>query len=136
MTNKGTGFRSLGLSNGFSAGLKYWLFFLIGFVMLGYRVPLSIFLGAVGGFAGAWVVAWSKAKDEPRQLRSEEKKEGSNGRNRNNSASRKRYGKPKKQYRSLSGRRDRGSQGNNQQNTTAYNTEDNQEDNTEDNQEE
>jgi hypothetical protein len=116
--------------------LKYWLFFLICFVMLGYRVPLSIFLGAVGGLAGAWVVAWSKAKDEPRQVRPEETKEGSHGLNRYSSANRKRYGKSKKSSRGLSGRRDRGNQANYQQDNTEYNTEHSREDNTEDNREE
>lgn len=65
MANNGTGQNSSGYSEGFSAGLKFWLFFLLSFVLVGYPIPLSIFLGAIGGLAGGSVVAWWKSKDEP-----------------------------------------------------------------------
>lgn len=64
MANNGTKKNKLGRAEGFSAGLKFWLFFLVSFSFLGYPVPLSIFLGAIGGLAGGWIVAWAKSKDD------------------------------------------------------------------------
>lgn len=62
------------LSQAFSTGygLRLWLFFLLSFYFLGYPVPLSILLGAVGGLAGGWVIGWWKSKDDPSDLQPEE----------------------------------------------------------------
>ncbi|WP_017655494.1 hypothetical protein [Fortiea contorta] len=53
-------------SDGIDAALKYWLFFLLGFSMLGYPAPISILLGAIAAFSGGWVVAWWGSKEETR----------------------------------------------------------------------
>ncbi|WP_017317511.1 hypothetical protein [Mastigocladopsis repens] len=53
-------------SEGVDAGLKYWLFFLLGFVFVGYQPPMSIFLGAIAGIGGGWIIAWWQSKEESR----------------------------------------------------------------------
>lgn len=53
-----------GSAAGFSAGLKYWLFFMIALAFLGYSPFLSICLGAIGGIAGGVVAAWFHPKDD------------------------------------------------------------------------
>lgn len=57
--------------SGFSTGtgLSLWLFFLFSFIFLGYSIPLSILLGAVGGLACALVFGWWKTRDNPDDLR-------------------------------------------------------------------
>ncbi|AKG22605.1 hypothetical protein [Calothrix sp. 336/3] len=57
---------SVGSNEGIDAGLKYWLFFLLGFVVLGYRAPMSILLGAIAGFGGGWIIAWWQSKEDTR----------------------------------------------------------------------
>ncbi len=70
MTNKDPKKTSSGIADGVLAGLKLWLFFMFSFLFLGYSIPMSILLGAIGGLAGAWVVAFWKSKDEPRKPQS------------------------------------------------------------------
>lgn len=53
-------------SEGIDAGLKYWLFFLLGFVVLGYQAPVSILLGSLAGISGGWIIAWWQSKEESR----------------------------------------------------------------------
>ncbi|WP_066379266.1 MULTISPECIES: hypothetical protein [unclassified Anabaena] len=53
-------------SDGIDAGLKYWLFFLLGFGLLGYPAPMSILLGAVGAVGGGWIIAWWRSQEETR----------------------------------------------------------------------
>ncbi|NEO27268.1 MAG: hypothetical protein F6K03_10310 [Kamptonema sp. SIO4C4] len=48
-----------------SIGLGLWLFFLLAFVMLGYPILMSIFLGALAGLSGGWIVAWWKDDTPP-----------------------------------------------------------------------
>jgi hypothetical protein len=50
-------------SEGIDAGLKYWLFFLAGFVWLQYPATLGILLGAFGGFGGGVILAWWGSKE-------------------------------------------------------------------------
>lgn len=45
-------------SDGIDAALKYWLFFLVGFVILGYSPPMSILLGGIAAIGGGWITAW------------------------------------------------------------------------------
>jgi uncharacterized membrane protein YeaQ/YmgE (transglycosylase-associated protein family) len=53
-------------SDGIDAGLKYWLFFLLGFGLLGYPAPMSILLGGIGALGGGWIIAWWRSKEETR----------------------------------------------------------------------
>lgn len=53
-------------SDGIDAGLKYWLFFLLGFGLLGYPAPMSILLGGIGALGGGWIIAWWRSKEEAR----------------------------------------------------------------------
>ncbi|MBW4555768.1 MAG: hypothetical protein KME59_07500 [Trichormus sp. ATA11-4-KO1] len=53
-------------SDGIDAGLKYWLFFLLGFVFLGYSPPMSILLGGIAAIGGGWITAWWGSKEETR----------------------------------------------------------------------
>ncbi|HBL62973.1 MAG TPA: hypothetical protein DDZ80_32770 [Cyanobacteria bacterium UBA8803] len=64
-----------GFSDGFPYALRFWLIFLLSLVLLGYSVPFSIVLGAIGGFGGGWIVAWWKSKDEPSKVTEEEPEE-------------------------------------------------------------
>ncbi|MEH1870133.1 hypothetical protein [Nostoc sp.] len=64
-------------SDGVDTGLKYWLFFMLGFVYLGYPAPMSILLGGIGALAGGWITAWWGSKEETRtQLQVEESEDG------------------------------------------------------------
>jgi uncharacterized membrane protein YeaQ/YmgE (transglycosylase-associated protein family) len=64
-------------SDGVDTGLKYWLFFMLGFVSLGYPAPTSILLGGIGALAGGWITAWWGSKEETRtQLQVEDSQEG------------------------------------------------------------
>jgi hypothetical protein len=68
---------SIASSDGVDTGLKYWLFFMLGFVFLGYPAPMSIFLGALGALGGGWITAWWGSKEETRtQLQVEESENG------------------------------------------------------------
>ncbi|MDB9373775.1 hypothetical protein [Nodularia sphaerocarpa] len=51
-------------SDGIDAGLKYWLFFLLGFSFLGYSPPVSILLGGIAAIGGGWITAWWGSKEE------------------------------------------------------------------------
>ncbi|HYW20598.1 MAG TPA: hypothetical protein VE956_15060 [Nodularia sp. (in: cyanobacteria)] len=51
-------------SDGIDAGLKYWLFFLLGFSFLGYSPPVSILLGGIAAIGGGWIRAWWGSKEE------------------------------------------------------------------------
>ncbi|BCL34194.1 hypothetical protein [Nostoc sp. MS1] len=53
-------------SDGIDAGLKYWLFLLLGFSMMGYSAPMSILLGGIGAIGGGWIIAWWRSKEETR----------------------------------------------------------------------
>lgn len=50
-------------SDGVDAGLKYWLFFLLSFLILGYEPPLSILLGGLAGLGGGFIFAWWGSKE-------------------------------------------------------------------------
>jgi hypothetical protein len=46
-------------SDGIDAGLKYWLFFLAGFMVLRvFDPPLNILLSGLGGLGGGLIIAW------------------------------------------------------------------------------
>lgn len=53
-------------SEGIDAALKYWLFFLLGFVFVGYSPAVSIVLGAVAAIGGGWITAWWASKEDAR----------------------------------------------------------------------
>lgn len=56
--------QNLTSSEGIEAGLKYWLFFMLAFVLVGYPPNISIFVGGIGGIAGGWMIHWWKSKGE------------------------------------------------------------------------
>jgi hypothetical protein len=53
------------VNEGFEAGLRYWLVFLLGFFLLGYSAQYSIFLGGLAGLAGGILAAYWKQKELP-----------------------------------------------------------------------
>jgi membrane protein implicated in regulation of membrane protease activity len=44
--------------DGFTAGLKFWLVFLIALVLLGFPLAYAIVFGAIAGIAGGFAVGW------------------------------------------------------------------------------
>ncbi|AFY34010.1 hypothetical protein [Calothrix sp. PCC 7507] len=58
--------QSIASSEGIDAALKYWLFFLLGFSLLGYPAPISILLGGIAALGGGWIIAWWGSKEETR----------------------------------------------------------------------
>lgn len=50
-------------TEGIDAGLKYWLFFVLGFLFFGYPAPVSILLGAIAALGGGWITAWWGCKE-------------------------------------------------------------------------
>ncbi|MCX7592863.1 MAG: hypothetical protein N2235_03685 [Fischerella sp.] len=59
-------------TEGVDAGLRYWLFFLLGFLFLGYKPTISILLGSLAGIGGGWIIAWWQSKEEARTQLPEE----------------------------------------------------------------
>jgi hypothetical protein len=55
---------TLASTDGVDAGLKYWLFLLLGFAWLGYPAPMSILLGGIGAIGGGWIIAWWRSSEE------------------------------------------------------------------------
>jgi len=53
-------------NDGIDTGLKYWVFFLLGLIFLGYSPILSIFLGIIGGIGGGVIIAWWRSLEPPR----------------------------------------------------------------------
>ncbi|MBN3949724.1 MAG: hypothetical protein HWQ38_25975 [Nostoc sp. NMS7] len=77
VTNNSTEAPTVASSDGVDTALKYWLFFMLGFVYLGYPAPMSILLGGIGALAGGWITAWWGSKEPTRtQLLVEESEEG------------------------------------------------------------
>ena len=44
--------------DGFEAGIRLWVAGLVGFVLLGYPLMLSIILGAIAGISGGLIATW------------------------------------------------------------------------------
>lgn len=61
-----------GVNAGFAAGVKYWLFFLLAFTIIGYQPFLSICLGALGGIAAGMIEAWLNPKPDEAPAQSEQ----------------------------------------------------------------
>ena len=57
---------TLGSADGIDAGLKYWLFFLLGFLYLGYPAPMSVLLSALAGLGGGWIITWWETSETTR----------------------------------------------------------------------
>jgi len=75
-TNNSPQASTVASSDGVDTGLKYWLFFMLGFVAVGYPAPMSIFLGAIAALGGGWITAWWGSKEEAKtQLQVEESPE-------------------------------------------------------------
>ncbi|MDF5706788.1 MAG: hypothetical protein PUP90_03660 [Nostoc sp. S4] len=75
-TNNSTQAPTVASSDGVDTGLKYWLFFMLGFVYLGYPAPISILLGGIAALGGGWITAWWGSKEETKtQLQVEDLEE-------------------------------------------------------------
>lgn len=57
--------KSSRFSGGFAVGLKWSLFFLLCFFILGYSAVFSILLASMGGFATSLITDWWNSKGEP-----------------------------------------------------------------------
>jgi hypothetical protein len=73
-------------NDGIDIAIKYWLFFMFGFLLLGYSAAISIFLGGLAGVGGGWIIAWWGSKEEartqlPEEIFAEEETEESDERN-------------------------------------------------------
>lgn len=51
------------LQGGMSAGISYWILFMVLFLLLGYSTYLSIALGAIGGLSIGTIAAWLNPKE-------------------------------------------------------------------------
>ncbi|MDJ0736822.1 MAG: hypothetical protein QNJ47_22605 [Nostocaceae cyanobacterium] len=56
--------QNLDSSKGIDAGVKYWLFFLLGFILIGHTTSTSILLSGIAGIAAGWIIAWWNSKEE------------------------------------------------------------------------
>ncbi|MEH2071247.1 MAG: hypothetical protein V7K47_24335 [Nostoc sp.] len=75
-TNNSPQAPTIASSDGVDTGLKYWLFFMLGFVYLGYPAPMSILLGGIAALGGGWITAWWGSKEETKtQLQVEDLEE-------------------------------------------------------------
>lgn len=59
-------------NDGIDAALKYWLFFMISFLYLGYSAPISILFGGMAAVGGGWIIAWWRSKEETKTQLPEE----------------------------------------------------------------
>jgi hypothetical protein len=59
-------------NEGIDAGLKYWLFFMLGCLFLGYSAPMSIIFGAIAGVGGGWIIGWWRSEEALQTQLSEE----------------------------------------------------------------
>ena len=50
-------------SDGVDAGLKYWLFFLLSFRLLGYTSQTSILFGGLAGLSAGFIFGWWGSKE-------------------------------------------------------------------------
>ncbi|MBD1861597.1 MULTISPECIES: hypothetical protein [Trichocoleus] len=57
--------KSSRFSGGFAVGLKWSLFFLLCFFILGYSAVFSVLLASMGGFATSLITDWWNAKADP-----------------------------------------------------------------------
>ncbi|MEM7726304.1 MAG: hypothetical protein AAF208_08005 [Cyanobacteria bacterium P01_A01_bin.45] len=101
----GPGPQSVASSDGIDAGLKFWLFFLVGFTFLGYSADRGVLLGGIGGFAGGWIYAWWGSKEETNSqlLITEENLDNPEEELANNRGKRRRRRKVARRYRRRSG---------------------------------
>jgi hypothetical protein len=59
-------------NDGIDAALKYWLFFMFGFLFLGYTAPISILFGGIAALGGGWIIAWWRSKEATKTQLSDE----------------------------------------------------------------
>jgi hypothetical protein len=94
---------SLASSDGIDAALKYWLFFLLGFVSLGYPAPMSIFLGGIAALGGGWIIAWWGSKEETRTQMVVEVSEDTEDEQPNERSAKRQKRRPSRRFRRTSG---------------------------------
>jgi hypothetical protein len=91
-------------SDGVDVGLKYWLFFLVGFIFLGYPPSTSILLGGIAAIGGGWITAWWGSKEAIQtQLPLEFSETETSKSTREGMTKRQRKRKPTRRYRRASG---------------------------------
>lgn len=73
-SDKGGWFSRQNADDPFLAGLQFWLFFLISFVLLGYTLPLAIIFGVMGGVAGGYIAQCWQAGPKPKEKVSDAEK--------------------------------------------------------------
>ncbi|MBE9211861.1 hypothetical protein IQ247_03855 [Plectonema cf. radiosum LEGE 06105] len=62
-TKAGPNPETVASSDGIDAGLKYWLFFLLSLIILGYQPETSILLSGLAGLAAGFIFAWWGSKE-------------------------------------------------------------------------
>ncbi|MBD2362327.1 hypothetical protein [Anabaena sp. UHCC 0399] len=90
-------------SDGIDAGLKYWLFFLLGLGLLGYPALMSILLGGLGAVGGGWIIAWWRSKEETRTQLPVETLEDVEGEQSTSRITRQQTRRPSRRYRRTPG---------------------------------
>jgi hypothetical protein len=86
-------------SDGIDAGLKYWLFLLLGFSLMGYSTPMSILLGGIGAIGGGWIIAWWRSKEETKTQLPSDATAGDDSEDSSDRITRRQTRKPIRRYR-------------------------------------
>ncbi|BAZ52548.1 hypothetical protein JMG10_39965 [Nostoc ellipsosporum NOK] len=90
-------------SDGIDAGLKYWLFFLVGFVFLGYSAPMSILLGGIAAIGGGWMISWWGSKEAAKTQLPVETSEAAEGEQSNERITKQQKRRPVRRFRRTRG---------------------------------
>ena len=86
-------------NDGIDAGLKYWLFFMMGCLFLGYSAPMSIIFGAIAGIGGGWIIGWWRSEEALQTQLSEEIVEEINPEQPSERSAKRRKRKPTRRFR-------------------------------------
>ncbi|QSV70784.1 MAG: hypothetical protein HEQ20_08470 [Aphanizomenon flos-aquae KM1D3_PB] len=86
-------------NDGIDAGLKYWLFFMMGCFFLGYSAPMSIIFGAIAGVGGGWIIGWWRSEEALQTQLSEEIVEEINPEQPSERSAKRRKRKPTRRFR-------------------------------------
>ncbi len=86
-------------NQGIDAGLKYWLFFMMGCLFLGYSAPMSIVFGGIAGVGGGWIIGWWRSEEALQTQLSEDIVEEEDTEQPSERSAKKRKRKPTKRFR-------------------------------------